>query len=113
MDWKTNAAESRIARAIQNGELDHLPGAGKPLPADPYANLSASIRSAARVLGNSGFVPEEVDLLREMNEAREALSTAADDNELSARMREFRDAELRYNLAMDRHRRIFSEFQGV
>jgi len=110
VDWKANAAEHRIAKAIRDGELDNLPGAGKPLPPDPYANLSDSVRAAARVLGNSGYVPEEVDLLREMNEARESLKAAGTEQERTARMRKFCDAELRYNLAMDRHRRMFSEF---
>jgi hypothetical protein len=110
MDWLKNLAEQRMAKAARDGELDDLPGKGKPLPPDPYENVSPGMRSAAIVMGNNGYVPEEVDFLREMNEAREALSQAGTPDQKEERMRVFRDAELRYNLAMDRHRRIFREF---
>lgn len=112
MDWLKNLAEHRIRQAQKDGELDDLEGAGKPLPPDRFASVSPGMTAAATVLSNSGYVPEEVDLLREMNEAREALAAAKTDKEREERMREFRDAELRYNIALDRHRRIFNDFTG-
>ncbi len=112
MDWLKNLAEQRIAAAQRAGELDNLPGAGKPLPPDRFATVSPGMRAAVTILSNSGYVPEEVDLLRELNEAREALKSAATEEERAERMRAFCDAELKYNIALDRHRRIFSDFSG-
>ena len=112
MDWRQELAEQRIAAAQRAGELDDLPGAGKPLPADKFANVSPEMRAAVTVLSNSGYVPEEVDLLREMNEAREALGSAGTEAEKKVLMRRFIDAELRYNVALDRHRTVFRDFSG-
>ena len=110
MDWLHKIAEERMKKAERDGDFDDLPGKGKPLPPDPHANLSPGMRAAAAVMGNSGFVTEEVDLLRAMNEAREALGEPGTEAEKAERMATFRDAELRYNLAMERHKRIFREF---
>ncbi len=112
MDWMKNLAEQRIAAAQRAGELDDLPGSGKPLPPDNTSGVPPAMRSAVTILSNSGYVPEEVDLLREMNEAREALRSASTETERADRMRDFRDAELKYNIALDRHRRIFNDFPG-
>jgi hypothetical protein len=110
MDWMKNLAEQRIAAAERAGELDNLPGAGKPLPPDKFSSVSPEMRAAVTILSNSGYVPEEVDLMREMNEAREALRCASTDAERAARMRDFCDAELKYNIVIDRHRRVFKDF---
>jgi len=110
VDWMKNLANQRIAAAERAGELDNLPGAGKPLPPDKFSSVSPALRSAVTILSNSGYVPEEVDLLREMNEAREALRSASTETERVERMRDFCDAELKYNISLDRHRRVFKDF---
>ena len=66
-------AERRIEEAIANGELDDLPGAGKPLALDDDALVPEDLRMAYRILKNAGYVPEEVRapaLLRLRIEAR-------------------------------------------
>ena len=66
-------AEQKIAEAIANGELDGLPGAGKPLALDDDALVPEDLRMAYRILKNAGYVPEEVRapaLLRLRIEAR-------------------------------------------
>lgn len=52
--------EERIQAAIARGELDDLPGAGKPLVLDDDPLVPAEVRVAYRVLKNAGFVPAEV-----------------------------------------------------
>jgi len=61
-------AEKKIAEAIARGELDDLPGAGKPLELDDDANVPEDVRVAYRILKNAGFVPAEVESLREIGE---------------------------------------------
>ena len=66
-------AERRIAEAAANGELDNLPGAGKPLELDDDALVPEDLRMAHRILKNAGYAPEEVRkpaLLRLRIEAR-------------------------------------------
>lgn len=58
-------AEERIARARDAGELDDLPGAGKPLELDDDSLVPEELRAAYRILKNAGFVPPEVEALNE------------------------------------------------
>ena len=58
-------AEERIARARDAGEFDDLPGAGKPLKLDDDALVQEELRAAYRILKNAGFVPPEVEALKE------------------------------------------------
>ena len=64
LDW---LAERRIRESINRGELDNLPGAFKPLPADPIDPLvPAHIRAAMRIVHNVGGTPLEIVLRREL-----------------------------------------------
>jgi hypothetical protein len=53
-------AERVIQEAIARGELDDLPGAGRPLELDDDALVPEELRLAYRILKNAGYVPEEV-----------------------------------------------------
>jgi hypothetical protein len=61
-------AERKIAEALANGELDHLPGEGRPLDLDDDALVPEELRLAYRILKNAGFVPPEVHALNEIAE---------------------------------------------
>ena len=84
-------AELRIREAQQRGELDDLPGAGKPLDLSDLAGLSRSERIEALLLRSLGDVPEEVKLLRQLSELSDRLDQA--DGEVDrARLRAERHA---------------------
>jgi hypothetical protein len=53
-------AERRILQAIARGELDDLPGAGRPLALDEDPLAPAETRLVYRILKNAGFVPLEI-----------------------------------------------------
>jgi Domain of unknown function (DUF1992) len=59
-------AERKIAEAVAKGELDDLPGAGRPLELDDDALVPEELRLAYRILKNAGFVPPEVEALNEI-----------------------------------------------
>ena len=59
-------AEQKIAEAVSRGELDHLPGAGRPLELDEDPLVPEDLRAAYRILRNAGFVPAEVKDLRDI-----------------------------------------------
>lgn len=66
-------AEQRIADALARGELDNLPGAGKPLEFDDDPLVSPEQRMINRILKNAGFTPREVLLRREVAELRQKI----------------------------------------
>ncbi len=77
-------AERRISEALARGDLDHLPGAGKPLVFDDEPLLSPEQRMVNRILKNAGFTPREVLLRREiaaLRQAVEALPAGAERDE--------------------------------
>lgn len=73
-------AERRIEEAIARGQFDHLPGAGRPLPAeDDLPGVPPELRLAYRILKNAGYVPEEVSLRREIADLGQLLKQCTDD----------------------------------
>jgi hypothetical protein len=77
-------AERRISEALARGDLDHLPGAGKPLVFDDEPLLTPEQRMVNRILKNAGFTPREVLLRREiaaLRQAVEALPAGAERDE--------------------------------
>ncbi len=84
-------ADRRIREAIERGEFEHLAGAGKPLALDEDADVPAELRVAYRILKNSGFVPPEVELRRDIASAESLLTQAlgADERRAAHRRLEF------------------------
>lgn len=50
-------AERKIAEAIERGEFDRLPGAGKPLDLEDDPLVPEELRMACRILRNAGYRP--------------------------------------------------------
>lgn len=71
-------AERKIAEAIERGELSDLPGTGKPLHLDDDALIPEDLRMAWRILRNAGFVPPEVEALREIGELERLIESLSD-----------------------------------
>jgi hypothetical protein len=65
--------ERRIEAAIARGELDNLPGAGRPLALDDDLLVPEELRVACRLLKNAGCVPPELAQLAEVNRLLGAL----------------------------------------
>jgi hypothetical protein len=59
-------AEQKILEAVSRGELDELPGAGRPLDLDDDSLVPEDLRLAYRILKNAGFVPPEVEAINEI-----------------------------------------------
>ena len=59
-------AEARIEEALAAGELEELPGTGRPLELDDDSLVPVELRAAYRVLRNAGFVPPEVAAHKEL-----------------------------------------------
>jgi hypothetical protein len=94
-------AEARIREAMERGEFDDLPGAGRPLELEDLSRVPADMRLAYKVLRNAGVVPPEVELRREIYSLGRLID-AADDDEREEVRRRLRLCELRYALLMER-----------
>lgn len=71
--------EERVAAARRAGAFDDLPGAGRPLAFDDEPLVPEELRMAYRILRNAGFVPAEVQTLRDLRQLERLIEAAADD----------------------------------
>jgi hypothetical protein len=74
-------AEQHILRAIERGELDDLPGAGEPLRLDDDRLIPEHLRAGYRLLKNAGYLPPELETLREIRDAEALLARTEDRDE--------------------------------
>jgi len=103
MDILTTIAERKISEAIVRGELDNLPGKGRPLAMDEdLSGVPAELRMAYKVLKNAGFVPPEVELRKEIVSLREMLGQLEDDEKRRSVRRQLDYKLLRLNMMRNR-----------
>jgi hypothetical protein len=76
MDFLDRIAERRIAESIATGELDGLPGAGRPLELDDDRMVPPELRAAYRLMKNAGYLPPEAELYAELGSAERLLAQA-------------------------------------
>lgn len=84
MDIVDQLVERRIAEAIERGDLDDLPGAGRPLELDDEPLVPAELRVAFRLMKNAGYVPDEMKLFAELRSAEQLLMAACGGEERTA-----------------------------
>lgn len=72
-------AEARIEEAIAQGQLDDLPGRGRPHVLDDDRMVPEGLRAAYRLLRHAGFVPPELEARRERAGLAALLATLDDD----------------------------------
>jgi hypothetical protein len=106
LDPVSALAEQRIAEAIERGELDNLPGAGRPLVLDDDADVPAELRVAYRLLKNAGMVPPEVELRRELTSAEQLLALASTPEDRMAAYRRWRLLETRLAMTAGSRRNL-------
>ena len=105
MDDEVRGIEALIQAAIRRGEFDDLPGKGRPLDLDPYFQSPEDVRMGHSILKNGGFVPEEVQLLKDVESIREELKSCPDEARGEELRRALREKSLSYSLLMVRARR--------
>ena len=78
------AIEEKIRKAIEVGDFDDLEGRGKPLDLTAYFNTPENMRLAFSMLKSNEFVPEEVEMLKEIAFLKEQIAGCSNDDERSA-----------------------------
>lgn len=95
-------AERRMLAAVAEGKLSHLEGEGRPLPAHPEeAYIDPGEAVGFRIMHEAGFVPEELDLARRLDEAKAAWVAAPDDDTRREIMSRIAELEMRRNMARE------------
>jgi hypothetical protein len=95
-------AERKISEALERGELDDLPGAGRPIGQDAGLMVPEELRVAYRLLKNAGYLPPDVQLRRDIESAEVLLIQAASQEECSSLNK--RLAYLRMKLSISGYR---------
>ena len=100
-----SAIEQKIREAIARGEFDNLPGSGKPLDLDAYFNTPEDLRMAYSILKSNDFVPEEVEIFREIDALGERIKTTTDAGEAAKLTARLHERKLVLQLLLDRRRK--------
>lgn len=102
MNWIERLAEERIREAMERGEFDELPLAGKPLPLESNGFVPEELRLAYKLLKDAGYLPPEMELRKEIVSLKELLATVDDEAERAKLGRRINDLVLRLNLVSKR-----------
>ena len=100
----SKVTDAIIQEAMQRGEFDDLPGSGKPLDLTDYFNTPEDIRIAYSILKSAGLLPEEVELLKEMESIKSQLDSCSDERKHRRLIKELDKWMLKFNLLMDRQK---------
>ena len=88
-------AEPQILAAIERGDLDNLPGKGKPLKLDDDSLVPEPLRAGYRLLKNAGCLPPELALHQEIRTIEQLLAACDAGKSLSDESREL-EVQLTY-----------------
>ena len=97
-------AENRIREAMQAGEFDNLPGAGRPLDLEGYFKVPEHLRAAFSILKSANCVPAEVELLKDIAMLQHQLDAAPDEQRPALRRR-LADRRTQLAVVLERARR--------
>ena len=95
--------EQKIREAQEAGEFDDLEGAGGPVNLDAYFSTPEELRAGYALLKNSGVLPQEAVVIKELNEAAARLEACEDEAERERLRRVVQDLQLKYNLWVERN----------
>lgn len=97
--------DEQITNAIAEGKFDNLKGTGKPLHLDDYFAAPEDIRAGYTLLKNNDFVPEEIELLKEIGIFREKLKNPADEAEKKVLNKKLSEKNLALTMILERNKR--------
>ena len=97
--------EDQIKKAIAEGEFDNLSGKGQPIDLDGYFRTPEHLRICYSILKNSQFIPEEAQMLKDIEALREQLAACSDEAQKKQLAKTLREKVLSLNLAMERYKR--------
>ena len=97
--------DEQIRRAIEAGDFDNLEGKGKPIDLSGYFAAPEDVRMGYAMLKSNNFVPEEVELLKEIAQLREKIAACDDEAEKKALVKTLHEKNLALSLILERNKR--------
>jgi hypothetical protein len=92
-------AEAKISEAIERGELDNLPGAGKPLHLDDDTLVPEELRAGFRLLKNAGYLTPGLQLRKDIGSVEALIVQARSRDERDMLHRRLRHLMLQLSVA--------------
>jgi hypothetical protein len=99
MRFLERLAEEKIREAMERGEFDSLPLAGRPLLLESNAFVPEDLRLAYKLLKDGGFLPPEVEMKKEIVSLKALLAAVEDQTARVKLARRINELVLRLNLA--------------
>jgi hypothetical protein len=97
--------EEKIREAIANGEFDNLSGKGKPIDLTAYFATPEDLRLGYSILKAANVLPQEVELLKEIETLKERFESCANADEREKLKREIDDKRLKFNLLFEHYKK--------
>lgn len=97
--------EQQIKKAMAEGEFDDLPGKGKPIDLRAYFDTPEDLRMAYSILKGANIVPEEMQLLKEIEALKAQLETCSDEEQRGRINKAITEKRLNFNLLIENRRR--------
>ncbi|MBB6455364.1 hypothetical protein HNQ94_003864 [Salirhabdus euzebyi] len=116
MDLGYILAEEKIKQAIKDGELDNLPGKGKPLKIEDLSMIPPELRSGYIMMKSAGMLPEEMQLKKELLTLEDLIKQCTDQDEKEEYKRKLSEKKIRFNMLMEKRNmsssRSFGSYRG-
>ena len=96
-------ADEKIKEAIATGEFENLPGEGKPLDLDAYFATPEHLRMGYSILKSAEIIPEEMELLRQIENLKRSLESATNQVEKKAIGRQLSEKLTSFNMRMEQN----------
>jgi len=97
--------EDKIKEAIARGEFDNLPGKGKPLDLDAYFATPEHLRMGYSILKSADIIPEEIELLRQIEDLKKSLDSSTTGIEKRGRRQQLSEKLTNFNMRMEQNRK--------
>lgn len=95
--------EQNIKRAMKQGTFNNLPGQGKPLQLTDISFVPPEQRAAFLVMQNSGSLPPEMELRKEIASLEEKLQMAGEEEKADIQ-KKLTEKKMFYDVFMERRK---------
>ena len=97
--------DEKIKEAIARGDFDNLPGKGKPVDLDAYFATPEHLRMGYSILKNANIIPEEMELLRQIEDLKKSLDSSTNRTQKKALRQQLTEKLTDLNVRMEQNRK--------
>jgi hypothetical protein len=97
--------EQQIREAMARGDFDNLKRKGKPLDLEAYFATPEELRMAHSILKSNDFVPEEVEMLKEIARLKQEIASETDAAKAAEMVAVLHDKNLALTIALEKYKR--------